>query len=90
MRRCLKRQCWRGVCVVVVDHSDIQHSSHLLSNLSYKKITLTPLILGHGQNYVETDVAANRVQRVYNPRTRSHELQITGDVSVQNAQFVKR
>jgi predicted membrane metal-binding protein len=41
---------WCGVCVVVVDHSDIQHSSNLLSNLLYKTNNadpfnfLTPLI----------------------------------------------
>jgi RHS repeat-associated protein len=45
---------------------------------------------GRGRNYIETDVSADRVQRVYNPLTRSYELQVVGDVHLQNATFHRR
>jgi RHS repeat-associated protein len=45
---------------------------------------------GHGQNYIETDVPAHRVNKVYNPTTKNFELQIKGDVPLENAKFFKR
>jgi hypothetical protein len=45
---------------------------------------------GRGRNFVETDVSSDRVQRVYNPLTKSYELQIVGDVSLKDATFHRR
>jgi RHS repeat-associated protein len=45
---------------------------------------------GHGRNIVETDVPADRVNRVFNPRTKDHELEIPGDVPLKNPTFQKR
>jgi hypothetical protein len=45
---------------------------------------------GRGRNFVETDVPIDRVSRVYNPLTKAHELQVVGDVPLQNATFHRR
>jgi hypothetical protein len=45
---------------------------------------------GRGRNYVETDVPPDRVKRVYNPYSKSYELQVVGDVPLQNPTFHKR
>ena len=45
---------------------------------------------GRGRDYVETDVAADRVNRVKNPRTGNDELQIEGDVPLINPQVTRR
>ena len=46
---------------------------------------------GRGRDYVETDVAASRVERVRNPQTRVNELRIRGDVRLsKNATIVRR
>jgi RHS repeat-associated protein len=46
---------------------------------------------GRGQNYVETSVPENRVKRVKNPRTKSEELQIEGDLHLSDdATFHRR
>ena len=45
---------------------------------------------GHGRHYVETDVPASRVERVNNPRTKSPELKIRGDVPLSNPTFFWR
>jgi hypothetical protein len=45
---------------------------------------------GHGRDYVETDVLASRVQRVWNAKTRAFELVIKGDVQLLNAVFIRR
>jgi hypothetical protein len=45
---------------------------------------------GHGRDYVETDVDANRVSDRWNPRAKTWELQIEGDIDVMNARFVRR
>jgi hypothetical protein len=45
---------------------------------------------GHGRDIVETDVDASRVKRVPNPKTKSPELQIEGDVDLQNAEITRR
>jgi hypothetical protein len=45
---------------------------------------------GRGRNYVETDIPTSQVNSVYNPLTRSHELQLRGDVPLVNPTFHKR
>lgn len=45
---------------------------------------------GRGRNYVETNAPANQVNRVYNPLTRSYELQIKGDLPLDMATFHRR
>jgi RHS repeat-associated protein len=45
---------------------------------------------GHGTNIIETDVPAERVNRVYNSRIQDYELQIQGDVTLMNPTFKKR
>jgi hypothetical protein len=42
---------------------------------------------GRGNHIVETDVPADRVNRVYNPKTKTDELQIEGDVPLVNPSF---
>lgn len=45
---------------------------------------------GKGQNYVETDVPADKIDRVYNPKTKVWELTVKGDVILENPTFEKR
>jgi Glu-tRNA(Gln) amidotransferase subunit E-like FAD-binding protein len=45
---------------------------------------------GRGRHYVETDVPASRVKEVWNPDTKSYELQIEGDVAISNPSFFRR
>jgi hypothetical protein len=44
---------------------------------------------GRGRHVIETDVPRERVNRVKNPRTKVYELQIDGDVPLDNASIVR-
>jgi len=45
---------------------------------------------GRGRNYVETDVPTERVERRFNPATKTDELRIKGDVELSNPTFERR
>jgi hypothetical protein len=45
---------------------------------------------GRGRHYVETDVPESRVSRVKNPKTGNWELEIEGDVLLENEKIQKR
>ena len=45
---------------------------------------------GHGRDIVETDVPSSRVKSVKNPKTKVKELQIEGDVPLDNATITQR
>ena len=42
---------------------------------------------GHGNNFVETDVEASRVENYKNPRTKRHELRVKGDLELRNPDY---
>jgi hypothetical protein len=45
---------------------------------------------GRGRNYIETDVAKSQVGQRFNPKTKTIELVVKGDVKLHNPTFVKR
>jgi|GEM_PF-1187212 len=45
---------------------------------------------GRGNNFVETDVEASRVENYKNPVTKSHELRVKGDLELRDPEFKRR
>jgi hypothetical protein len=48
------------------------------------------LTRGRGRHIVETDVAADRVTRVWNKVFKAYENQVEGDVPLSNPTFIRR